>query len=77
MIEPQLLAAASASAWRPDAVPRGTIERRVAVDGNTGRKIVHWLGQESFVKDFTRPGRRVTSFRTDQGYVDASGRPLR
>jgi hypothetical protein len=24
-----------------------------------------------------RPGRRVVSFRTDQGYVDASGRGLR
>jgi hypothetical protein len=76
-LEPQILAAASDSAFRPDAVPQGRIERRESVDGNTGRKIVSWLGQQSFVKDFGRPGRRVTSFRTDQGYVDGSGRPLR
>lgn len=76
-LEPQILAAASDSAWRADAVPPGRIERRESVDGNTGRKIVHWLGQQSFVKDMGRPGRRVTSFRVDGGYVGADGRPLR
>jgi hypothetical protein len=35
---------------------------------------VKWIGQESFVKEFTRPGRRVTSF---MHRYDASGRPLR
>jgi hypothetical protein len=75
--EQQILAAVSASAFRPDAVPHGQIERRESVDGNTGRKIVHWIGERSFTHDFTRPGRRVTSFRTDTGYVDGSGRPLR
>ena len=70
---------ASDSAFRPDAVPLGSIERRESIDGNTGRRIVNWLGQESFVKDFplNRRGRRVVSFRTDQGFFDASGRPLR
>jgi hypothetical protein len=77
VFEPQFLGAASDSAFRPDAVPAGTIERRESVDGNTGRKIVHWIGERSFTHDFTRPGRRVTSFRTDTGYVDGSGRPLR
>jgi hypothetical protein len=76
VMEKQILAAASDSAWRPDAVPHGTIERRVQVDSN-GQRVVHWLGTESFVKELGRPGRRVTSFRTDQGYVGADGRPLR
>ena len=76
VMERQILAAASDSAWRPDAVPAGRIERRETIDGN-GLKIVSWLGQQSFVKDMGRPGRRVTSFRTDTGYVDGSGRPLR
>jgi hypothetical protein len=77
-LEPQLLAACRDSAWRADAVPRGQIERREKTDSN-GFKAVHWLGSHSFVKDLPcyRPGRRVTSFRTDQGYIDASGRPLR
>jgi hypothetical protein len=76
--EPQLLAASRDCAWRPDAVPRGQIERREKTDSN-GFKAVHWLGSHSFVRDLPchRPGRRVTSFRTDQGYIDASGRPLR
>jgi hypothetical protein len=77
VLEPQILKAASDSAFRPDAVPRGHIERRESIDGNSGRKIVHWLGQESFVKEMGRPGRRVTSFRVDGHYVAADGRPLR
>ena len=76
VMEKQILAAASDSAFRPDAVPHGQIERRVQVDEN-GQKIVHWLGTESFVRELGRPGRKVTSFRTDQGYVGADGRPLR
>ena len=77
-LEPQLLAAVRDSAMRPDAVPQGTIERREKTDSN-GFKAVHWLGTHSFIKDLPcyREGRKVTSFRTDMGYVDASGRPLR
>jgi hypothetical protein len=73
--EPQLLAACRDSARRPDAVPQGQLRRFEDVDGN-GLKVVSWVGRQSFVHDFTRPGRRVTSFRTSTGYVDARGRPL-
>jgi hypothetical protein len=42
-----------------------------------GQRIINFYGQESFVKEFTRPGRRVVSFNTSNGPVDASGRFLR
>jgi hypothetical protein len=74
--EPQLYQAVQAEAHNPSSVPPGEFRRVVKVDGN-GSRMVEWIGQESFVKEFTRPGRRVTSFHTDQGFIDASGRPLR
>jgi hypothetical protein len=76
VFEPQILAASSQSAFHPGSVPAGQIERREATD-SSGQKMIKWIGERSFVHDFTIPGRRVTSFRTDQGYVDGSGRPLR
>jgi len=42
-----------------------------------GLKVRHFIGQDHFTKFMMRPGRRVVSFRTDHGYVDASGRGLR
>jgi hypothetical protein len=60
--EPQLLTACRTSARRPDAVPAGELRRVEDVDGN-GLRIVSWVGQRSFMHDFTRPGRRVTGFR--------------
>jgi hypothetical protein len=74
--EPQLYNAVQKEAYNPSTVPRGEYRRVTEVDAN-GLKIVKYIGQESFVKEFTRPGRRVLSFRTDQGFVDASGRALR
>jgi hypothetical protein len=76
VFEPQILKAARAEAYNPNTVPRGEFRRVTEVDSN-GLKIVKYIGQESFVRALTRPGRRVTSFRTDQGFIDASGRPLR
>jgi hypothetical protein len=75
--EPQLLRAVREAAHDPGTVPLGQMRRVVEVDGNTGMKIVKWIGRESFVKDMTRAGRRVVSFLTPHGHVDASGRPLR
>jgi hypothetical protein len=46
-------------------------------DPQNGQRIINFYGQESFVKDFTRHGRRVISFNTTNGPVDASGRFLR
>jgi hypothetical protein len=75
-LEPDLYRTVRNIAFDPMSVPAGEMRRVVKVDSN-GLKMVEWVGQESFIKEFTRRGRRVTSFRTDQGYVDASGRPLR
>jgi hypothetical protein len=76
VLEPQLLKACRTEAYNADSVPPGEMRRVVEVDQG-GTKIVRWIGQESFVKEMGRPGRRVVSFRTDQGFVDASGRALR
>jgi hypothetical protein len=69
--------AAAAAYARDDTVPAGEMRAVTKVDPVTGYKETRFYGRESFVKDMNRPGRRVTSFRTDHGYVDASGRPLR
>jgi hypothetical protein len=76
VFEPQILQACRTEAYNPKTVPVGEFRRVVEIDSN-GMKLVRWIGQESFVRAMSRPGRRVTSFRTDHGYVDGSGRPLR
>jgi hypothetical protein len=76
VFEPQLYHAVHTEARNPNTVPPGQFRRVVNLDAN-GMKTVEFIGPQSFVHDFTRPGRRVTSFRTDQGFIDASGRPLR
>jgi hypothetical protein len=76
VFEPQLYRAVHDEARNPNTVPRGEFRRVVNLDAN-GMKSVEFIGPESFVKQFTRPGRRVTSFRTDHGYIDGRGRPLR
>ena len=74
--EKMLLPACRTEAFNPLTVPKGEIREVVKTDAN-GLKIRNFVGQESFVRGMMRPGRRVVSFRTDQGYVDASGRGLR
>lgn len=74
--EEMLLPACKVEAFNPMTVPRGEIREVVKTDAN-GLKIRCFIGQESFVKHMMRPGRRVVSFRTDKGFVDASGRGLR
>ena len=74
--EDMLLPACKTEAFNPLTVPKGEIREVVKTDVN-GLKVRHFIGQDSFVKFMGRPGRRVVSFRTDQGYVDASGRGLR
>ena len=77
VFEPQILRACRDSASRDDTVPFDAPLRRVPVRDANGHLEYRYYGQRSFVHDFTRAGRRVTGFRTDQGYVDGSGRPLR
>jgi hypothetical protein len=74
--KPQIYAACKATALSNDSVPPGEM-RQVETRDPNGMKIISFYGQRSFIHDFTRPGRRVTSFRTPNGYVDAAGRPLR
>jgi len=76
-LEPQVLTACVAEANNPCHVPPGELKRVERLDQYGQVKTIDWVGQESFVKAMMRPGRRVVSFRTDHGYVDASGRGLR
>jgi hypothetical protein len=76
-IEPQILQAAVTEANNPQNVPVGEIRAINRLD-ETGRvRCIDFVGRESFVKAMGRPGRKVVSFRTPQGAVDASGRFLR
>ena len=76
-LEPQVLQAAVVEANNPVHVAPGELRKVEELDDYGKLKTIKWIGQESFVKAMMRPGRRVVSFRTDQGYVDASGRGLR
>jgi hypothetical protein len=74
--EPQFLQACRTEAYNPETVPAGHFRKVIELDSN-GQKIVRFVGPESFVKQMGRPGRRVVSFLTPHGPVDASGRFLR
>jgi hypothetical protein len=67
-----------AEAHNPGTVKPGQLRKVIEIDQG-GTKITKWIGQQSFVKDFTREGRRVKSFNTPSGklvYVDKSGHIL-
>jgi hypothetical protein len=74
--EPQLLQAVQKAAYDPTNVPPGQF-RKVTEFASDGTKMVKFIGQESFVKEMGRPGRRVVSFMTPHGRVNASGLPVR
>src|SRR5262245_37328596 len=76
-LEPQVLQAAVAEADNPVHVPEGELRKVEELDDYGKLKTIRWVGRESFVRAMGRPGRRVVSFRTDAGFVDASGRGLR
>ena len=75
--EPMIYDACAKAVARNDTVPPGEMREITRIDPKNGHKETRFYGQRSFVVDLGRPGRRVTSFRTDHGYVDAAGRPLR
>ena len=77
VLEPQILRAARETAYRSDTVPADAPLRRVEERDANGLVSYRFVGQRSFIHDLARVGRRVVSFRTDQGFVDASGRGLR
>jgi len=76
-LEPQVLQAAVVEANNPCHVEPGQLRKVEELDEYGKLKTIKWIGQESFVKQMMRPGRRVVSFLTNHGYVDASGRGLR
>ena len=62
VMEPQVYAACKQAASRPDSVPPGEMREVTRINPQNGHKEVHFIGNESFVKDMMRPGRRVVSF---------------
>jgi hypothetical protein len=77
VFEQQLLPAVVEEANNPAHVPPGELRKIEEMDEYGKLKVIRFVGQESFVKQMMRPGRRVVSFTTDRGRFDASGRPLR
>jgi hypothetical protein len=75
--EAQVLDAVVKEAHNPQNVPPGELRKIERYDEYGKVKEIQFIGQECFVKDMTRPGRRVASFLTPFGHVDASGRALR
>jgi hypothetical protein len=49
--------AAKAEAYSADSVPDGEMRKVVEIEPNNGLKIIKFIGQRSFVHDFTQPGR--------------------
>jgi hypothetical protein len=76
-LEPLALAEVLAQAKNPANVPRGEIREIKEFDQTGTLRSSKFIGQDSFVKAMGRPGRRVVSFNTPSGPVDASGRFLR
>jgi hypothetical protein len=61
-LEPQVYDACREAANRPDSVPPGEMREVTRINPENGHKEIHFIGDTSFVKDFTRPGRKVVSF---------------
>jgi hypothetical protein len=78
IFEPQVLKACVDEYHNPNNVPLGEIRAVPKRDPLTNTvSAIDYVGRESFVKQMGRAGRRVISFRTPNGFVDASGRGLR
>jgi hypothetical protein len=76
-LEKQNIAACRVEAFNPAYVTPGEFRMIIKRDpfGHETERV--FIGPESFVKQMTRPGRRVVSFNTPNGPVDAGGRFLR
>jgi|SRR6516162_2547997 hypothetical protein len=76
-LEPQLLAAVVVEANNPATVEPGQF-RKIPEHNEFGHVTsFKFIGPESFVKSMGRPGRKVVSFNTPNGPVNASGMFLR
>jgi hypothetical protein len=72
-LEPQLLREVVVQANNPANVPRGEIREIKEFDGTLMSS--RFIGQECFVKDMGRPGRRVLGFRFPDGtFRNTNGR---
>jgi hypothetical protein len=77
ILEPEILKACVTEANNPAHLEPGELKKVERLD-ETGRvRCIDWIGQEHFTKQMTQPGRRVVSFRTNQGAVDSNGHFLR
>ena len=73
-LEPQLLKAVETEANNPQHVPVGELKKIERLDEYGKVRCVEFVGQESFVKSMTRPGRRVVKFLAPS---DSYGRAVR
>jgi hypothetical protein len=73
IFEKDCLAACKVEANNPAHVPLGELRKIEERDPYGQVKVIKFIGQESFVKQMGRPGRRVVKFRQP---VDWSGRAL-
>ena len=74
VFEPQLLQACVAEADNPAHVPPGQLKKIERLDEYGKVRCIDWIGQDSFVKQMMRPGRRVVRFMTP---ADLHGRAIR
>jgi hypothetical protein len=74
VFEPQLLQAVVVEANNPAHVPVGELRKIERMDEYGKVKCIDWVGQESFVRMMTRPGRRVVRFLAP---ADSHGRAIR
>ena len=72
VFEPQLLEACVVEANNPVHVPAGELRKVEELDEYGKLKTIRWVGQQSFVKQMMRPGRRVTSFLFDRTALSLS-----
>jgi hypothetical protein len=86
--EPQLMEACVLEAYNPENVPKGQLKKVNELNEFGQVTSTRYIGQDSFVtlpnfgtniqaSGGHRPGRRVASFTTPHGPMDASGRYLR
>jgi hypothetical protein len=66
VFEPQLLQACVVECNNPAHVPAGELRKIEEHDEYGKVRMVKWIGQDCFVKQMGRPGRRVKSFLFDR-----------
>jgi hypothetical protein len=62
VLGPQILDAAVVEANNPQNVPKGELRKIERLDGYGKVSTIDWIGQESFVKQMSIPGRRMSIF---------------